>query len=462
MRFRLTLLAAISLLISLLTQPTHAAVKAGSPCPKVGATSITADKRFTCTKAGKKLVWDKGVNLPKPSPVVIPSPAPTPTSSSSPSPSQSPQPNVSPTPTPTSTPTKIDSGWYAWNFRFNSNGILERRQNGAGAWSTAPTRAGQVINALRAKAFQEIKNYQISASKKNLTINFHFSPNVQQSVIDAYTKYFDESINFYSFRIPSASVLDVVIATEKDDTYRRDELQKILQNQKEANDLFTRGNQMFHQFDIANPLNSSGGGTVSGTNSLGKYIYSGAVCSCFTGENVLMYNIPHEVTHFYQFANTPTVPKQNFTGTYPNLVEGKILIPSSLIEGSANTFGSALTVSNVGWYSDMMDWHLGRYKSQGLLRAINSLDEAISLMKISESYLPEKTGYGDLNYIVGQLQYEYFIATYGMQSFFDLFDNIQKYGDFATGLQKTIGKNVVDFYTESAPYVMESYNAVTA
>jgi hypothetical protein len=38
-----------------------AAVKAGSACTKLGATSTNGGKKYTCVKSGKKLVWDKGV-----------------------------------------------------------------------------------------------------------------------------------------------------------------------------------------------------------------------------------------------------------------------------------------------------------------------------------------------------------------------------------------------------------------
>jgi hypothetical protein len=40
-----------------------AAVKAGSSCTKLGATSTSAGKKYTCIKSGKKLVWDKGVTV---------------------------------------------------------------------------------------------------------------------------------------------------------------------------------------------------------------------------------------------------------------------------------------------------------------------------------------------------------------------------------------------------------------
>ena len=52
--------------------------KAGGTCLKAGATSVVSGKLFTCVKSGKKLVWDKGVTVPKsnPQPSSTNSPAP--------------------------------------------------------------------------------------------------------------------------------------------------------------------------------------------------------------------------------------------------------------------------------------------------------------------------------------------------------------------------------------------------
>jgi hypothetical protein len=65
-----------------------AAIKAGASCKKAGQTSTVAGKKYICVKSGKKLVWNKGVAIAKPTPVVTPTPA------------------VEPTPTPTPTPTQ--------------------------------------------------------------------------------------------------------------------------------------------------------------------------------------------------------------------------------------------------------------------------------------------------------------------------------------------------------------------
>ena len=64
-------------LIATLLAPMHAnaaAAKAGASCPKAKATQIVGSKKFTCVKSGKKLVWDKGVTIPKatkPQPPVV-------------------------------------------------------------------------------------------------------------------------------------------------------------------------------------------------------------------------------------------------------------------------------------------------------------------------------------------------------------------------------------------------------
>jgi hypothetical protein len=40
--------------------------KAGAKCTKVNSTQTVGTKKFTCVKHGKKLIWDKGINLARP------------------------------------------------------------------------------------------------------------------------------------------------------------------------------------------------------------------------------------------------------------------------------------------------------------------------------------------------------------------------------------------------------------
>lgn len=55
----------------------HATPKAGAACAKAGSTAISAGKKFTCIKSGKKLVWNGGTALPvAPKPFVAPALSP--------------------------------------------------------------------------------------------------------------------------------------------------------------------------------------------------------------------------------------------------------------------------------------------------------------------------------------------------------------------------------------------------
>ena len=57
----------VSIICLALTFPLYAAVPApGGKCTKVGATSISSGKKYTCIKSGNKLVWNKGILITNP------------------------------------------------------------------------------------------------------------------------------------------------------------------------------------------------------------------------------------------------------------------------------------------------------------------------------------------------------------------------------------------------------------
>lgn len=76
------------------------AIKSGTACKPVGSSKISSGIKYTCVKSKGKLVWNKGVPVPKQSPtseaLPVPSESPSPvaTESSSPEPTASPTGNV--------------------------------------------------------------------------------------------------------------------------------------------------------------------------------------------------------------------------------------------------------------------------------------------------------------------------------------------------------------------------------
>lgn len=89
--------------------PSHASIKAGSKCAKLGTTSIFTGKTYTCVKKGKTLVWNGGVKVAKsvPTPKSTPVATPTATSSATPTPSATPSPTPTPTPKPSPTASAV-------------------------------------------------------------------------------------------------------------------------------------------------------------------------------------------------------------------------------------------------------------------------------------------------------------------------------------------------------------------
>ena len=67
MRKAVVSVSVLTLIATLLVpmQANAATAKAGAKCTKLKATQIVGTKKFTCIKSGSKLVWDKGVAVPK-------------------------------------------------------------------------------------------------------------------------------------------------------------------------------------------------------------------------------------------------------------------------------------------------------------------------------------------------------------------------------------------------------------
>ncbi len=59
--------------------PADAAPRAGAKCSKAGLTQTANGKKFTCIKAGNKLVWNKGAIISKATPAALPTRSITPT-----------------------------------------------------------------------------------------------------------------------------------------------------------------------------------------------------------------------------------------------------------------------------------------------------------------------------------------------------------------------------------------------
>ena len=97
------LLIALAVVLIPVTAVSAQKITPGSACKVVNQKVVYQNKTYTCVKSGKKLIWNKGVAIKKPTPT--PSPAPTVTVTATPSPAPTVTVTATPAPAPTVTVT---------------------------------------------------------------------------------------------------------------------------------------------------------------------------------------------------------------------------------------------------------------------------------------------------------------------------------------------------------------------
>lgn len=445
----------LAVVLSLSLLPAYSATppKVGAACSKQGITKTFQGKKYTCIKSGRKLVWGKGVILKKATPT--PSPTPTATGTPTPTPAPTPSPSETTSPTPTYSPSPrmpmagdpplpFDGCGYGWYYYRINNGVMERSFYPDKDYTATDSRSNVSFDPIRVKAYEAIRSH-MGRSTNPPKIEYRISEDFPKDILSYLKSQLETQVTYWSDRFkPDAKVI-ATFTTEKD---------KLILNSSVTSNY----NEAIGVADVyldpskSGYLNCGWRNGIAGAHTLwsgpnyGTIGYWLVFPSKHDGTYWHPTNLPHEITHGIQ--DLIWITDDN---PYPRVNA------RHLIEGGAELFGTALGYPNIGWYNDeinrkIVDNYLGR--EIVLLIPENTVDVVAMLTK-SEVV---DNGSGSLwAYTVGFHLWEYLIANYGFDSYWDIARRIQKANSLDDAVRQSIGISKSQLYSDSAPYILKQF-----
>ena len=402
----------VVLLLTLTTPLNAAAPKAGAKCTKKNLTATSSGKLFTCIQSGKKLVWNKGVAISKPTPTPSPSP-------SKPTAIGDPIGAVGSTPTPTPTP--------------------------------KPTAIPVVINEVAKQAFEIIQSAKQQNS--NLILTYEVQNFVPKDVADAVRQNTENAVRLYSAFLDSSRQVIIHVYTEKDlpSMSERD----MFKNRDDLNffaDWWSKDPATVNSaFGYPGSYLKEGCSAGSQAKCAGKAGHAGvAYPSRATSKSLDTFNlsvVPHEFFHviqdFYRYKGEPayfvTEESKDFS------------MPSLFREGGATFMQMTASHDDINQseavFKFAKDWMMKEH-SRDLAAVVTTEDLVALLVKL------ENGDRSPRSYALGAAFHEWLLVNHGLDKFIALTKSHVIGKSFKDLFAGNYGMSLVDAYGKAAPHIL--------
>ena len=410
MRRRGQIAIGVVLLLTLATPLNAAAPKAGAKCTKKNSTATSSGKLFTCIQSGKKLIWNKGVAIPKPTPTPSPSP-------SKPTAIGDPIGAVGSTSTPTPTPTAIPV----------------------------------VINEVAKQAFEIIQSAKQQNS--NLILTYEVQNFVPKDVADAVRQNTENAVRLYSAFLDSSRQVIIHVYTEKDlpSMSERD----MFKNRDDLNffaDWWSKDPATVNSaFGYPGSYLKEGCSAGSQAKCAGKAGHAGvAYPSRATSKSLDTFNlsvVPHEFFHviqdFYRYKGEPayfvTEESKDFS------------MPSLFREGGATFMQMTASHDDINQseavFKFAKDWMMKEH-SRDLAAVVTTEDLVALLVKL------ENGDRSPRSYALGAAFHEWLLVNHGLDKFIALTKSHVIGKSFKDLFAGNYGMSLVDAYGKAAPHIL--------
>lgn len=399
------------ILLLILAAPVNAAApKAGTKCTKKNSTATSSGKLFTCIQSGKKLVWNKGVLIPKPTPTPSPS-------SSKPTAIGDPIGAVGSTTTPTPTPT------------------------------VAPV----FINTVAKQAFEMIQTAKQQNS--NLILTYEVQNFVPKDVADRVRQNTENAVRLYSTFLDSSRQVIIHVYTEKDLPSMSD--RDIFKNRDDLKffaDWWSKDPATVNSaFGYPGSFLKEGCSAGGQAQCVGKAGHAGVAypsrASSKTLDTFNLSVVPHEFFHviqdFYRYKGEPayfvTEESKDFS------------MPSLFREGGATFMQMAASHNEIeqseAVFKFAKDWMLKEYSRE--ITAVETAEDLVALLVKLES--------GDRSprsYALGAAFHEWLLVNHGLNKFVLLTKNHVIGKSFKDLFSETYGITLIEAYRKASPHIL--------
>jgi hypothetical protein len=437
MRKALRLLALV-LSLTLLISVAQAAVKAGSACSKLGSTSTVSGKKYTCIKSGKKLVWNKGVLVAAPKPSSSPTATPTPSAT------------TTPTPTPTPAPVVEDDSVViskGITYRY-INGVLERQAYLSSKFFTTDSRNASAFDPIRAKAYEEIRARVTNAAHPNLIFNWDVKAGFPTELANYSKDYVEAAASFWGWVFKEQVNVPAQLVTEQD-----------LEWQKTQDVKFSDTVDILTLFTTANFKKQKawmGGGAhywfrdPSNPRVFALLNFQTPSYATTSNMNANWVMVPaHEVTHIIQDYYRKGIGESDMKSF-------DLRTNATFQEGTATLFGYAISMKNIGWYSDGLDEYLyGNFKYDNYWKPVKTVEDVVKVLEETEARTNNSTHQS--SYPIGAMLYEWVIAKYGFDSYIRILENLPKNANYSDTIKTALGISKAELYQGAAPYILAAF-----
>jgi hypothetical protein len=421
MKRLLSLAIAPLLVLSVFATPaTAAAPKAGATCTKLGSTAIAANKKFTCVKSGKKMAWNQGMAVVKP------------TSSSDP---------VASLPIPITLPVG---------------------QTGAITFANAAANYAQIPKT----AWQRVQDVIAANPDNKFKTTIHIGPNTKASLTSINTAL--DRINKLFSGFHHVGEFWGVVYNAKDVKWAQTDAYELFKSSK-YNGYMTRQEAIKQQSEAGCEINGSaivqcGGGMAvdfkdGGTDAGGAFYgvqSDGDYWSDSTKNVGPMTQVNHEATHIYQtsqFFYTPLAKGQNISADQMHAAT-----PWWFSEGQANGIGNTTFLETLADYTRVRNDIVTRSPGPRATKPAFTEAGMKAFLNGTEVAGPENKNWM-LAYSIGFATVEALMAIGGPQSTLALYTLAAKGEDWPTAFKHVYGISWDEASTVLAKVLAAEYAA---